>query len=150
VIFRRANSRWTAARAVPLVVLALVLAGCGQAALLLEVGDCFDDPPGLVDTVTNVDVIDCADAHDNEVYVVVDFPDEGGYPGDDAVREFADETCIREFEAFVGFDYLQSELDLGYFWPTDESWDAGDRAVQCFVYELDGSQATGSLRNAAR
>lgn len=150
MIQRRTNSLWNATRAVPLVVLALVLAGCGQAALLLDVGDCFDDPPGLADTVTNVDVIDCADPHDNEVYAVVDFPEEGGYPGDDAVKEFADETCISTFESFVDFDYLQSELDLGYFWPTDESWDAGDRAVQCFVYELDGSQATGSLRGAGR
>lgn len=128
----------------------LLFAACGQAALLLDVGDCFDDPPSLTDVVNNVDVIDCDDAHDNEIYAVVDYPEEGGYPGDAAVREFADEICIAEFESFVGFDYLQSELDLGYFWPTDESWDAGDRAVQCFVYELDGSKASGSLESAGR
>lgn len=137
-------------QAAAIAICALLVGACGQAALLLDVGDCFDDPPGATDVVNNVDLVDCDSPHDNEMYAVVEYPNEGGYPGDDEVREFADETCIREFETFVGFDYLQSELDLGYFWPTDESWDAGDRAVQCFVYELDGSQSTGTLADAGR
>lgn len=132
------------------VVSSLVLAACGQAALLVDEGQCFNNLEGRSDIVTNVDIIDCGEAHDNEMYAVVPYPNEGPHPGDGVIQEFADATCIERFEDFVGFDYLASELDLGYFWPTDESWDAGDRTVQCFVFELDGSQAAGTLRGAAR
>lgn len=132
------------------LVSSLILAACGQAALLVDEGQCFNNPDGRSDIVTNVDIVDCADAHDNEMYAVVPYPIEGPHPGDQVIQEFADATCIERFEDFVGFDYLASELDLGYFWPTDESWDAGDRTVQCFVFELDGSQAAGTLQGAAR
>lgn len=132
------------------VVASLLVAACGQAALLVDEGQCFDNPDGRSEIVTNVDIVDCDDPHDNEMYAVVAYPDQGSHPGDDVIRDFADETCIQRFEEFVGFDYLASELDLGYFWPTDESWDAGDRTVQCFVFELDGSQSAGTLQGAAR
>lgn len=134
-----------------LVVMAVLATACGSNVLALEVGECFDDPQDGASLVTSVEIVDCAQPHDNEVYAVVAYPEaDGSYPGDEAVFTYAEETCIAQFDVFVDFAYVDSELDLGYFWPTEESWDAGDRQVQCFVYELDVSQVTGTLRGAGR
>lgn len=127
-----------------------VLAACGQAALLLDEGQCFDTPTGVTDLVRDVAVIDCEDPHDNEVYAVFDYAGDETDPDDPSVRDRVQEACIQRFEEFVGFDYRQSTLDLGFFWPDTEAWVAGDRVIQCFVYELDRSKVTGSLRDAGR
>jgi len=132
--------------------LALLLAlglitGCASGVLTLDVGTCFDDPESF-DEVTDVPVVDCADPHDNEVIGNFDLPD-GGYPGDDVVADRAQTGCLGRFEPYVGVDYASSIYDLGWFTPTADSWDAGDREVICFVYAVDFSRIEGSVRGSA-
>lgn len=137
-------------RAVPRLVaaIALVLAACSGNVFDLDVADCFDDGDLVVGAeaaeVGDVPLIECSEPHDNEVYAITEL-DAGPFPGDEAVAARADETCLDEFEPFVGLDYASSALDFGWFVPTADSWDAGDRTVACFIYRLDLEKVTGTL-----
>ncbi len=53
--------------------LALVVsAACGSGNVFeLKVGECFDDPTDA--TVTDVEMVDCEEAHDNEAYAGIDY-----------------------------------------------------------------------------
>ncbi len=128
------------------LALALVAAACSGNVFDLEVGDCFDDPDSF-DEVANVDLVDCADPHDNEVYHLFDLAD-GAFPGLSTVETNAAEGCLEAFEPFVGRDYATSQLDIRYLYPTSETWDNGDREVVCAVFDLTGAQMTGSQRGS--
>ncbi len=113
----------------------------------LAVGDCINDA-GL-DEVTDVEVIDCAQPHDLEVFS--EFTLEGDdFPGADEVDTLATDGCFQAFPAFVGLTYEESVLDYTYFVPTQESWETGDdRLVSCLIGEPD-VQTAGTLAGAAR
>ncbi|TNU72905.1 hypothetical protein FH969_14260 [Miniimonas arenae] len=135
-------------RAVALVA-GLIAAGgltaaCSSgSAFSLEKGDCFNDPDDTTE-VSDVPIVDCSEAHDNEVYAEYDI-DGDDYPGTDAVQQEASDFCLKEFESFVGASYEDTtNLDVYMLYPTDGSWDQGDRTVTCAVYSLDG-QSTGTL-----
>ena len=124
---------------------ALVLAACGGTAVTeVGIGDCFDDPDSNV--VSSLDLIDCAEPHDNEVFAEV-IMSGSSFPGDDGVAEFAFEACFDPFEAYVGEPYAESPLDYVYLGPTQESWEEGDRSVLCVLYAADLAKLTGSARS---
>ncbi len=134
----------------PLLGLAIVLmlAACSQSNVFeLSVGDCFDDDLTFSEEVSDVDLVDCSEPHDNEVYAVHTMT-ETSYPGLEATGEFADEWCVGEFEDFVGVAYDISELDIGWLAPTDESWSGGDREIICFLYRLDLEKVSGTLEGS--
>jgi hypothetical protein len=113
----------------------------------IAVGDCLNDN-GVDDEVSEVPVVDCADPHDSEAYASVLLPD-GDFPGDDSVETQAVAQCTDEFATFIGLDYAQSSLQLAYFYPTQTSWEQGDREILCLVVDPAG-QTTGSLAGASR
>jgi hypothetical protein len=102
------------------------------------VGECFDE----TDDFTRAD---CDDRHFAEVFLVVDHPDQIGYPGDRAVAEWAEPVCYGEFEQYTGIAYEQSPLDFGYLYPTSEGWAAGDREVVCYIFDPSG-ELTAPIR----
>ncbi len=113
----------------------------------LHVGDCYDDTEG--DTVSEIPVVPCGDAHDNEVFYEFDLPD-GDFPDDDAIDAAVSEQCDPQFADFVGVEYPDS--DLGYYpiTPTEDGWnELGDRVVQCAVYDPSG-KTTGTLKGSKR
>jgi hypothetical protein len=116
----------------------------------LEVGDCFADIPEVEEEVIyrSIDTVSCSEPHGAEIYAVVGLP-EGDFPGDEAVLVQAVEVCGAEFEGFVGLPYEESVLEFSYLYPTEESWDAGDRSVTCSVVDLAGD-TTGTLADANR
>ena len=60
-----------------------------------------------------------------------------------------DEFCLAEFEPFVGMSFEDSELDINYFTPTEDSWTRlGDREILCFI--LSATAVTGTLEGTAR
>ncbi len=136
----------------PIVALALILSlsSCGGTNVLeLEPGDCFN---GLGDgaEVTSVATVDCSEPHDYEVFALAEHPDDGAFPGDDAVFEYGAEKCLESFDRFVGIAYEDSELDATVLYPSPESWADGDRTIQCLIYPLDESKVTGSLGSSFR
>lgn len=117
-------------------------------AFSVAVGDCIDDP-GTED-VTDITVVPCDRLHDYEAIASTRMPD-GDYPGEAAASTAATEFCSAEFETFVGIDFESSVLELLYFYPVEESWNAaGDREILCFVAEADEAPVAGTLKDAGR
>ena len=131
-----------------LLALGLITAACSGNVFDLEVGQCFNDPDSF-DEVANVDIVECSEPHDNEVYHVFDLAD-GDYPGLSAVETDAADGCLSAFEPFVQRDYQTSELDIRYLYPTPDTWDNGDREIVCALFDLSGNQMTGSAQGSGR
>jgi hypothetical protein len=74
----------------------------------------------------------------------------GDFPNDDAITGFIVQECVPAFGAFVGVSYHESALDFAPFTPTSESWDHGDRSIQCAALDPNDKRLTSTLRNAAR
>lgn len=132
------------------LALGVAMAACGGTDVSsLAPGDCFDDF-GDVTEVASVAILDCNEPHDNEVYADIEYLGDGSYPGDEPLFEYGTDACLERFDRFVGIAYEDSQLDVGLLYPSSETWESGDRKIQCFVYELDGSQVTGSLGSSFR
>jgi hypothetical protein len=114
---------------------------------VLDVGDCFDEPASF-EGVVSMPAKSCGFTHDNEVYAHFDLPG-GPFPGEGTIAEFADAECYERFEAYVGRPYETSRLEVGWYAPTAESWSMErDRAVTCFVYDMNLELLVGSARRS--
>jgi len=73
----------------------------------LAVGDCFSTDSDQLETVN---VVDCEQPHEHEVFALFDHTagDAEPYPGDDEMIGYADTECQPPFEDYVGFDYQTS------------------------------------------
>jgi hypothetical protein len=120
----------------------------------LRVGDCIDDDLGNGE-VMQVPLVDCTEPHTAEAYHSERLPD-GDYPGLEAVKATAVETCLAGFERFAGIDYDDSQhLDFAWYYPTEGSWSTGDRDVLCLMMQIDPATGetvptTGTLRGFAQ
>lgn len=113
------------------------------------VGDCFDDDAlGESAEVSNVALVPCDSPHDNEVFAVFDMPD-GPWPGQEAVDVAIDDGCLPRFETFVGIDYESSRYVSTSLFPTEGSWEGGDREIVCFLYDIDFAKLMGSAAGTA-
>jgi len=147
-------------RALTVGALLLTLSGCavvsdalgpGETIVFdLSAGDCLNDAAESGD-VSTVPVVDCSEPHDSEVYAVITM-DDGDYPGDDAVVQQADDDCRTAFASFIGVPAAQSRYMFNALYPTEDSWNGGDREIVCRVALVtDGAveKVTGSLEGAA-
>jgi hypothetical protein len=112
----------------------------------LSVGDCFQTPAEV--EVGSVEVVSCEDPHDEEVYAVkqLEYDADEPYPGLFAVDESCFNTCVDDFQRFVGVPYEDSILDIVWFSPTPESWEEGDRIVVCSVIRVDFQRSVGTAK----
>jgi hypothetical protein len=146
-------------RALALGALLLTLSGCavvsdalgpGETIVFdISVGECLNDAAETGD-VSTVPVVDCDKPHDSEVYAVI-VMDDAEYPGDQAVVRRADEECRAEFESFIGVPAAESRYMFNALYPTENSWNGGDREILCRVALVaDGEiqKVSGSLRDA--
>lgn len=130
------------------VATAATVAGCGGSApgngqnvsvFHVRPSQCFLPPQQVKAELTKVDRVACSQPHTQEVYAVVDYTAADGqsptdYPGDTALKQFADGVCAQRFASYVGIDYQDSSLFLTYLLPSARSWQqAHDRQVVCFV-----------------
>lgn len=116
----------------------------------LAVGDCFDQPAGLVD-IKDVQHHPCTEAHTAEVFAIVSNPAAVGAPPPDtqAIKDFFVPTCLPLLSAYIGKDALsQTTLDFGAFFPNDEGWNKGNRAFTCYLYRLDEGPMSTSMKGA--
>lgn len=117
----------------------------------LAVGDCLNDPAASVDgegqLADEIQSVTCDEPHDLEVYEVITLP-EGDFPGDAAIEELAQSTCLEEFEVLIGLPYEESEFEIYYYYPFEDTWNfADDRSITCTVGSLTG-RSTGTLEGA--
>ena len=128
-----------------------VATACGGNVFSLEVGDCFNDPDTGLEEVSDVEVVECTEIHDNEVYALSDYPaeDDASYPGLSVLDSYGDDFCFDEFEGYVGAPYTDSRLDFSYFYPLPDGWEnADDREITCFLYDLDLKKLTKSMKSS--
>lgn len=127
----------------------VVIEGGDVGVLALNVGDCFDDPPGVFETeelteIETVAAIPCDEPHDNQAYAKFDLPD-GDWPGDQVTTADAFDGCLDRFESMIGEPYETSPLDILPLSPTEEGWRLGDHEVLCAVYNVDLSKMTADV-----
>jgi Septum formation len=114
----------------------------------LDVGDCLAELTGT--ETLGAETVPCSEPHSHEVFASVNLPDgDGEFPGYQAIDAQAEELCRAQFEGFVGLPYGESELEIRFITPSEESWLGGDRIVYCAVYDPAG-EVSGSLRSAER
>jgi hypothetical protein len=115
----------------------------------LRVGDCFDFTDDSTQ-VSSVRAIPCGEAHVYEVYAVVDYPS-GEEPSDldEPYTDWEYDQCVNGFETYVDHDFETSIWFFSTLTPTAESWDEGDRNIQCFLHNESESAVTGSAEGSA-
>jgi uncharacterized protein DUF4190/putative regulator of septum formation len=113
----------------------------------LRVGHCLqmDD---LGDVVRDVPTVDCAERHDGEVYASGDLQG-ASHPGLTRVLELVNSACYEAFEPYVGATYEDSDLEIFYLYPLEQTWRI-DRGYLCIAYPLDGSTLVGSVEGSGR
>ncbi len=133
------------------LVLALSVACGGGNVFDIGVGDCFNYEES--EEISDVELIQCDDPHQREVYAVVSIEVAAGlaYPGDSRVGEVAWNLCLERFDEFVGTPYFDSVLDIETFLPTRDSWeDIDDREVTCLLYDIEDLYMEGTMRGSGR
>jgi len=115
----------------------------------LRVGDCWDLKDPNADTIDNVAAKPCGQTHEYEVFYIASMAGDG-YPTEDAFNTYVNSTCVPAFETYVGRTYEASTLDISWLYPGSEGWSAGDRTVECSLYDPKDSKLTASLRSSRR
>ena len=85
-------------------------------------------------------VVDCAGAHDNEVFYVGEYPAEAGaaYPDGDTFWQVTfEETCAAVFQEHLGGSFPEVALSTWVNWPLEDAWEAGERTFTCAFTSLD-------------
>ena len=117
-----------------------------QSADDLAVGTCFDLPAANTDFST-VTRHDCTDAHDAEVIHVAEFTEAETYPISLTLDRFIEDACVPAFASYTGQDYATTnEFSIGYFYPSRDAWENGDRTVTCYVARQDNAKLTQSIK----
>ena len=162
----RAVRRWVGLGVLGVVV-ALTVSGCSwfgrddDRSTTIEVldakkGDCFLAPAEITIEVTHLARVKCETPHQQESYALPTYVDPGtgktpgrdNFPGDAALKSFADGTCAEKFQGYVGVDYRDSSLYFTYLVPSARSWQQDeDRTVVCFV-TTTGQTLTKSVQNS--
>ncbi len=131
------------------VVLALSAAGCSDEGNVFSLGegDCFRS---VTETeFADVPIVDCSEPHEHQVYAL------WNVVGDSLPSQTAmDEGCFDRFETAIGTSYADSEIYGASLVPTQGSFEAGDREVICYTFELDDAgeavAVTGSVLGSNR
>ncbi|MFP3463216.1 septum formation family protein [Arthrobacter globiformis] len=103
----------------------LPLASVGP--LDFQVGDCFKDfdPEASKSTI-----VACTTDHSAQLVAVTRYADSDGYPGRDALKTRARETCQTAALTAKSNAY---NLNYRLAYPSTASWAKGDRRVDCYV-----------------
>jgi hypothetical protein len=117
----------------------------------IEVGDCVMLPDDIGGEVRGIELADCADPHDGEVFAIGDLDPEGdrAFPGADTVTLEVQTACFDAFEPFVGRGYSESALDVVVFRPLEMSW-LFDTGYVCVVNDPSGASLVGSVKGSGR
>ena len=133
---------------VSLLLILLFVIKDNETTVNLKVGDCFDIPTSS--TVRNVTQHSCTDAHTGEVFLVTTYTGtETSQPSTVTIDQFVTSTCDPAVKGYVGKALTDlPDLVIGYFYPSADAWDHGDRTVTCYVARADEAPMATSLRGS--
>ncbi|CAN7528696.1 septum formation family protein [Arthrobacter sp. LjRoot78] len=111
----------------------------GVSALDYQLGDCFEnfDPEA-----TESRVVACTTGHSAQLVAVYRFPESDSYPGIAALREKGREICQDAGLTDAVANYVLMQRNA---YPSDTSWEQGDRRVDCYVTADKGNIIMESL-----
>ncbi len=110
----------------------------------LKVGDCFNIPNGT--SIQTVETAPCTESHNAEVIFVGEYTGDS-YPISLTLDSYVEESCVPAFESYVGRAVdSEPELSIGYFYPSRDGWDNGDKTISCYIAQPDESPMTESLK----
>jgi hypothetical protein len=111
-------------------------------------GPCYDlDTEGGF--LTGFTEVSCGGSRQVEVSFAAPF-NEGPFPGDEYLASQAVESCTSAFESYVGVSAEQSQYDVDWLVPTEETWAEGNRDGICLVVSRDGSALSGTIKDSGR
>ncbi|UGQ10093.1 septum formation family protein [Yinghuangia sp. ASG 101] len=96
-------------------------------------GDCVVFPPGTGE----VNKVSCSSPHDAEHVENLDMAD-GPWPGDAEAERQAGELCEAAIKPIVARQPNAGDLAADYIFPSEGSWEEGDREVQCMIRDAGG------------
>ncbi len=116
----------------------------------IKVGDCFTEPVAATDgTVSEIEIVACGSAHDDEAIASILLTD-AEFPSLSAIEDKADDACLARFLDFTSAPAnYDGSLNFSYFYPSQESWDEGDREILCYAFDMEGT-TVGSLKDGAK
>ncbi|WP_434513104.1 septum formation family protein [Clavibacter nebraskensis] len=108
-------------------------------------GECID--PYSTPWEEEFTVVDCGSEHHAQMVARVALPQTGdAFPGEEAVRDSADELCIADTVIDYAAARAYSDVQYQSAYPiTQDEWTAGDRDAYCFVSRAGGGTFTGSI-----
>lgn len=97
---------------------------------------------------SSLPVTECSEPHNAEVTDVYEISESEIPTYTDIMVEMkADEVCYNAVFEYVGAGYDQFNVYPGYYMPSQDSWDNGDREILCYVETYDSSNSlTESLK----
>jgi hypothetical protein len=106
----------------------------------LRTGECINSAPN---GISGLHVLACGQPHDGEVFSTFRVAGQH-YPGAAALRQKANQGCASRLSGYMN-PQLLTMLNESYFYPSSDTWAAGERTVVCTVRSPDG-KVTGSVR----
>ncbi|GAB2611787.1 septum formation family protein [Pseudactinotalea suaedae] len=88
--------------------------------------------------------VDCSTPHEFEV-VAESTSDAAEFPGEDVLTAESEAFCTDAVTPFFDMVADSESVNFNYMWPTDRTWEAGDRKYSCLMVAIDGAMFTGSF-----
>ncbi len=147
--------------AIALAILAVLVAACGGGpnrdasgevirsfdldVFALQVGDCYQNGEGA--KFQQVRVVPCNQSHDFEAFSLLGFTNKDqAWPGADALAHTALVHCSATFEIYVWQRLYVSDLDFGWIYPSEATWNSEEeRTIVCYLFGEDRQALTGSM-----
>ena len=89
--------------------------------------------------------VPCSQPHRYEVFEEAEWVLSDNYPSF-VDRNAGTAVCDQAFSDFVGASYWSSSYDMSEVFPTETSWETGNRRVLCVIHATDMSNLVGSAR----
>ena len=113
----------------------------------LKAGDCFNVPAS--NSISTVEKHACTETHDAEVFHVVEYDGGTTYPISLTLESYIQTACVPVFATYVGAGVdNRTDLAIGYFYPSRDGWDDGDRTITCYLANDDESKLTKSVKGS--
>jgi hypothetical protein len=115
----------------------------------LRIGDCWDKKEATAESIDKVTARPCTEAHQYEVFFIGTLG-VGTYPTMDAFEAYVEHTCGQAFQTYIGKAHADSTLAIFWLYPKRESWDDGDRTVQCSAYDPANKRLAASVEGSGQ
>jgi hypothetical protein len=109
----------------------------------LRAGDCFQNTGTAGSTLTSVTAVSCSTPHNAQVYALL--PVSGSsYPGTAALNSQGQTGCRSATSADLDRTKLTATMSVVIFYPEQDTWDSGQRAISCVITD-SSTDLTASL-----